>query len=469
MTLGLRTRLTLLFVLQVVVILVAAGVYLSWELRNVLEQELGQKLEALAQAVAVQLEPEMLLALSPGDETRRTYRSLHARLQQLTAALRVRRIFVFDRQQRSLVDSHPGTPIGRTYVRLQFDQKELQRVFAGLPSSSPLFQGDDGRLYKNGYAPIRAGSRIVAGIGVEASAANLAVINRVRQRLYLLGAAAVAAAILLGVLFSRQITRPLERLKRAASNIAEGQLQEPVPVSGRDEIGFLGKTMEEMRQAILHRDARQKAMVAGVAHEIRNPLGGIELFAGLLADEVENHEAKEQAEKIRREVRQLNRIVQSFLEYARPPAPQPKPCRVAEVVEEAKLSLGDACGDERIDHRSVGSQLRVLADPQHLRQILVNLIRNALEVSEAGERVVIEAREMATKVQVAVCDSGPGITPDVAEHVFDPFFTTKESGTGLGLAIVKSLVEANGGRVWFEPNQPQGARFVLELGKASDF
>jgi signal transduction histidine kinase len=458
-----------LFALQVVVILLAAGVYLSWELRNILEHELGQKLQALALAVAVELEPEMLLSLSPGDEERRTYRSLHSRLQELTQALQVRRIFVFDPQGRSLVDSQPGTPIGRAYVRLQFDEQEVRDVFSGTPASSPLFRGSEGRLYKNGYAPVQVGGRVIAGVGVEASATTLAAIQRVRKRLYVLGAAAVVAAVFLGIFFSQQITRPLARLKQSAENIAEGELHKPVPVSGSDEIGFLGKTMEEMRQAILQRDARQKAMLAGVAHEIRNPLGGIELFAGLLADELNDPEAKKQAEKIRHEVRQLNRIVQSFLEYARPPSPQRAACRVESIVGEAKIALATSTTDHQIAYRQSRPELTVLADPQQLRQMLVNLIKNALEMSPPGSAVLVEAFEVSGKIRISVVDDGPGIPGDVAERIFEPFFTTKETGTGLGLAIVKSLAEANGGKVWFEPNEPRGARFVLEIEKASDF
>lgn len=464
---SLRTRLIVLFVLQVVVILAAAGFYLSWELGGALEHELGQKLMALAQAVAVQLEPEMLLSLAPGDEQRRTHRSLQARLRELTDGLGVRRIYVFDRDRRSLVDSEAGIPIGREYVRLQFDAAEVEKVFSGDPASSPLFRGDDDRLYKNGYAPVWSDGQVVAGVGIEASATTLAVIQRLRQRLYLLGAASVAAAVFLGVFFSGQIIRPLARLKQAAEKMAGGHLREPIAVQSQDEIGFLGRTMEEMRQAILQRDARQKAMLAGVAHEIRNPLGGIELFAGLLADEVDSPEAKEQAEKIRREVRQLNRIVQSFLEYARPPSPQPEACAIRELVEQARTMIGTTGEVSRIAYEESPSGLQAFADPQQLRQALMNLIRNALEVNPPDAPVCVEALARSDRVRISVSDHGPGIDPELRERIFDPFYTTKEGGTGLGLAIVKSLVEANGGNVRVEANQPRGARFVLELPAVS--
>jgi signal transduction histidine kinase len=282
-----------------------------------------------------------------------------------------------------------------------------------------------------------------------------------RNDLIILGALMLGASMILGTLFAKQITIPIDRLKQAALKIAKGRFETPIqPLSG-DELGFLAHTMEDMRQAIVQRDIRHKAMLAGVAHEIRNPLGGIELFAGLLASDVEDPEVKQQAQKIQQEVRNLNRIVTDFIDYARPNKAQRKTVLLKDMLDDVASVLQPVTGNVTISN-NLDSGTCVNADPQHLRQIFLNLFQNALEANEAFDKhIYLAGKKHRFQQHIYVWDNGPGIPDEHVQQIFEPFYTSKKEGTGLGLAIVQSLLFENNGSIILE--QPGRAKFLITL------
>jgi signal transduction histidine kinase len=230
------------------------------------------------------------------------------------------------------------------------------------------------------------------------------------------------------------------------------------------EIGQLALAMERMRTAVVERDVQLRLMVAQVAHEIRNPLGGLELFATAAADADDPVERRRLIARIREEVGALNHIISEFLVFARPlrTAAEPVDLR-APLREAAELAEGEV--------RARGGSLEVAlpaepliarVDADYVKRAALNLLRNA---AQAGKRVRLEAEWRNGEVGVTVLDDGPGVAPDQRERIFEPFVTDKEKGAGLGLAIVKKVVETMGGRVEVgsaEPSQyGRGARFSL--------
>jgi len=219
--------------------------------------------------------------------------------------------------------------------------------------------------------------------------------------------------------------------------------------------------LQAVRQGRL---AAMGEMAATLAHEVRNPLGGMELFTRLLIEELrEQPGARRLAEQVARGIQDLNHLVSNILEYGRMPEPKLAWTSVGKAIDEAFAIVGPALHAGIRIERSGASDVSWWIDRGLLTQGLLNLIRNAGEAM--GERgtlrveVVVEDRET---LRIEVADTGPGIPPGGEQTIFDPFFTTKERGTGLGLAVARSAVVAHGGTLTLEPSAA-GARFVLRL------
>jgi PAS domain S-box-containing protein len=211
-------------------------------------------------------------------------------------------------------------------------------------------------------------------------------------------------------------------------------------------------------------------MAATVAHEIRNPLGGIEGFAALLErDLAERPEQIEMARQIVQGARSLNRVVTSLLDFTRPVTLKLRRTRLRDVVDAAL-----AVAEQEFESKSRGvTVVRAYAaddtatlDPEQIYRVVLNLVRNAWQaIHECGEISVEIAGESDTIV-LRVCDTGCGMPPDVRERLFSPFFTTKETGTGLGLSIVRKIVLAHGGTVEVETEGGAGTTFVVTLPRS---
>jgi signal transduction histidine kinase len=216
-------------------------------------------------------------------------------------------------------------------------------------------------------------------------------------------------------------------------------------------------------------------MAAGLAHEIRNPLGGIQLYAGLLQqDLVDRPDSLGVVRKITAGVKHLEALVSQVLQFTREVRPTMRECDLAEIVSDA-LDLAEhkaqALG---VKLRASGPlTLPILADPNLLGQAILNLVLNAIEAHEAhpGGEVTVTyaaaASEQETKqFTLTIRDRGAGIAADVLDRIFNPFFTTKESGTGLGLAIVHRIVEAHDGTITasnVDPADGTGAKFEIRI------
>src|SRR5690606_401043 len=219
-------------------------------------------------------------------------------------------------------------------------------------------------------------------------------------------------------------------------------------------------------------------MAAGLAHEIKNPLGAIKGAAQLLADPGPHGAELDETSRefvgiILEEVDRLDRVVGSVLDYARPSGGNPAPVDPNGVVRRTIQILSS-------DRERVSTEIvlelaedlpRVQVDAEQLRQVIMNLVRNAIQAMNGGGRVVVRTRARSfarvrtepvqSWVELSVTDSGPGISQKVLNNLFVPFFTTKNHGTGLGLAISQRIVRNAGGSIEVQSHEGKGTTFTV--------
>jgi signal transduction histidine kinase len=421
--------------------------------RRDLDAELGSRLAAVAASAATQVRGKYLVDLGPGDDMDRGHQNVVAKLAAVADATGAR-LYVFDRSFASRADTVAGVAIGTRYFQAELDRHELARVFAsGSQVASVTFEGDDGRMYKAGYAPVRAsdeaGAPIVLAIGAQAPAGYFDRLAALRRSLLGWGAALVSVVLAATVIAAALVTRPVRTLAAAAERIGGGDLAAPVVVRSRDELGVLAATMETMRVQLAERERVLQQMLAGIAHEVRNPLAGMQLFTGILRDEIpDGDERRGHVERIARELGYLERVVSEFLDYARRPRPELVDVELGGLAAEvAQLVAADAEA-ARVAVAADGDA-RAHADRGQLRRAVLNLARNAIQAAtgQPDAAVRIQARARSDEAVVAVWNRGPELGADVRARMFEPFFTTREKGTGLGLAFVRDIAHDLGGRV----------------------
>jgi signal transduction histidine kinase len=454
-----RFRATILIKLTVALVVPTVALFtlfafVAFEVsRRDLDHELGQRLEAIAASATTQIRGKYLTELVPGNEEDRAFQNLMKKLEAVAESTGAH-LFVFDDQYNSRGDTTPGVRIGTHYFRAELDRTELVRVFElGRTASSVTFVGNDDKIYKTGYAPVRASETdplIVLALGAQAPASYFARLADLRDRLFAWGLGLLVVSVMAALGATLLITRRVRRLVAAAERIGHGNLREPVRVTSDDEIGVLGDTMERMRQQLEQRDARTQQMLAGIAHEVRNPLAGMTLFVGILRDELPDNDPRRcHVERIRRELGYLERVVNDFLEYARRPKPElsAEPCDVL-LADVAQLTSTE---EVAVDVAPCDG-LVARADRAQLRRALLNLAKNAVQAAAAaghrgGGAVRLSAEERGDELALAVWNRGQEIPAAVSERLFEPFYTTREKGTGLGLAFVREIAADHGGRI----------------------
>jgi signal transduction histidine kinase len=448
--------------------------------RRALEDELGRRLATAAAAAASMVLPEQLQALDDGDDGSLTYANVRRRLEAARGRFGLRRVLAVTPDLDARGDTSGALALGARAHELAADRAEIARASRGTPTASPLFVGHDGIPYKRAYAAVGGGEELLRPKGsdeqgasepalhlagfvvVEAAADYPATLAAFRRSLALAGLGALAAVLALTIWLARRIVSPVTRLAQAAARLGRGDLDARIPIETRDELGVLAQTLEETRVALKARDERLQMMLAGIAHEVRNPLGGLELYAGLLREALAGQtERLDEVARIEREVGHLKAVVSEFLEFARRAPPHLEPVALRPLLDEvAEVTTGAA-------HLTVDAApgLTVSADAGQLRRALLNLARNALTAARGGN-VALRATSVGDAVRVEVQDDGPGVPPELREKIFTPFFTTREKGTGLGLAFVQEIVADHGGEISVRDAPGGGSIFGFTLRRA---
>ncbi len=305
-------------------------------------------------------------------------------------------------------------------------------------------------------------------------------IKREIIRLCLISVTAVALlSIILTIIFVNKITKPLRLLTKATDSIHKGFLEHKIPEQGTSEVRTLIRSFNDMSadlkktQAELLRAERMQTwqqVARTVAHEIKNPLTPIKLSTERLFDKYINQSPdfdkviKSATQVILSEIGKMEKLVDAFHRYARLPKPNLAPASLNPLLEEVMTLYESQLQEGTLTTRFAEGLPLVSADQDQLKQVFINLIKNALESipSEKGQIHVATTFE-GQSVVTEVSDNGSGIKSENISRIFQPYFTTKSQGNGLGLALADRIITEHGGQISVQSSEGQGATFYIKL------
>lgn len=299
-------------------------------------------------------------------------------------------------------------------------------------------------------------------------------IQRVNSLLLYSALGATIVALLLGVLLSRTLTRPIRELTAATQSVADGKLGLQVSVRSRDELGELAASFNKMSADLARSVNARRQMTADIAHELRTPLSLILGHAEAVHDGV-LPPTRENFEIIRDEATRLEHLVDDLRTLSLADAGE---LSMEMMTVKPKKLLQEAASLYRYRARQKNISLDlqtpdelpdIKADASRLTQVLTNLLDNALRHTPDGGRITLAARGTKDGLLIWIQDSGPGVASGDLGRIFDRFYrldsarSREQGGSGLGLAIAKSIVQAHGGQMWAESQPGQGLAIFIQL------
>lgn len=315
----------------------------------------------------------------------------------------------------------------------------------------------------------------------EGTPRELQFIQRINRLLFYGALIGAVIALVLGILLSRTLTRPIRELTQATHAVSEGDLSQQVPVRSNDELGELAQAFNKMSSELSRSINARKQMTADIAHELRTPLSLIIGHAEAVHDGV-LPPTRENFEIIREESTRLEHLVNDLrilsLADAGELSIQPQPIQPQRLLQDVASTYQYEAQRKNVKlELEIASPLPTIeVDPGRMTQVLTNILENALRHTPEDGRIVLSAKGVGDRVELAIQDSGPGLAAEDLDRIFDRFYRTDASrqrdgafagGSGLGLAIARSIVQAHGGSIVAESEQGKGLRVILGLPKKS--
>jgi len=310
-------------------------------------------------------------------------------------------------------------------------------------------------------------------------------VSQVKQALFLSTLGLLVVLIIVTIILTTSITRPLQKLMDGARRIAAGDLSLPVIVpQGNDEISFLAEEFDRMRARVAasrgrlieqleeseqrrlesQRLAAIGTLASSLAHEIRNPLNAISLLIAQLERSKQPEDAKEKMiNEMRQELGRLDRLVSDILDYARPLQLQKESINLQAFIESVTTFYRGMLESKKLHLKLQFPETPIFieGDGDKLRQAFVNLIKNGVEAMGVSGELSISLDVLDRGIRCIISDNGVGIDPKTKGRLFDLFFTTKDQGTGLGLSMVKKIIDAHGAKIDIESSPGKGTSIIM--------
>jgi len=371
-------------------------------------------------------------------------------------------------------------PVSRSTGESSTIPAEVQAALAGRYGASTRVTPGQRSVTMFSAVPIRRQGTITGAVVASQSTFRLlSTLYAIRLRTFEIVVASILAAAFLTALAATTLVRPLVRLRRQASAVADRRGALPAVFAGagrRDEIGDLARALGELSRRTNDHIQLLQSFSADVSHELKNPLASIRTAADMMADSEAPEERRRFHALMVRDVARLERLVSGLRDVARVEgqiesdviAPVDLSALVREFADAANVA---SSRDVRVDVTATTSAT-VMASRERLGQVVDNVLSNAIGFSPAGGRVTIALDVVDRQARMAVEDEGPGMPDGHLDRIFDRFFSYRPGDparehVGLGLAIARQIVESYGGRVTASNRVPRGARFEIVLPIAS--
>ncbi|MFC2004765.1 ATP-binding protein [Chloroflexota bacterium] len=299
-------------------------------------------------------------------------------------------------------------------------------------------------------------------------------LDQVNDSLWKVGLITAAVALVIGLILTRQVTRPVRALISGAGHLAKGDLGYRVDVKSHDEIGELADSFNTMASSLEKGEQSRRQLTADIAHELRTPLTVIEGTVDGIIDGVFKTD-NEHLRSIKEQTSLLTHLISDLRDLSLAESRQLKlnitSTHIVELVRRMVVNNEMNAREKNISMKlEEATQIpEIRVDPTRIEQVISNLLTNAIRHTPSGGSITVSIRSEEGGTVISVADSGEGIAPQDLPHVFERFYRSgssrsrKEGGTGLGLSIVKQMVEAHGGKVWVESKMGEGSIFSILL------
>ncbi len=320
---------------------------------------------------------------------------------------------------------------------------------------------------------LKLGAVIVAAVTVTITVLLLG--KRLEISAVVTGIVAIGLALAMVRFLAHGMTYPLREMADAAQRMAKGDYSRRVTATSRDEVGELARAFNSMATELDEVDRMRRDLVANASHELRTPIGALRARFENFVDGVEQPDPAALADALR-QVERLGTLVEQLLDLSKLESGsvplERRPVLATPLLRDVAAEWADAAAARGITIE-VGAdpgELVLHVDERRMRQVLVNLVANAVRHAGAGGRVVVHASSSAAgRARLEVVDDGPGIPQAEAERVFERFYrsdrarSVDEGGAGLGLAIARWIVDLHEGRIYVDTGDRKGCRVVVEL------
>lgn len=306
-------------------------------------------------------------------------------------------------------------------------------------------------------------------------------LKSLKRTIYLLGSTFIFFGIMFGLLMARKVLKPILVINKGVKKIGKGELGHKIPEEGMGEIKELAvsfnRMSSELQELVDAIKAAQDKLVrteklyaigefsAGVAHEIRNPLTSIKLLVQTIRNTGESF-SNSDIDIIDKEINRINRIIKSFLAFAKPQNVEMSHVNIKEVLDDVLTITKPKMRHSGIQLvQTLPSEMPIIyGNYDSLKQVFLNLILNSMQAMEGdGGTLNVEAMADNNSLLVIVRDTGEGISENNLKSIFDPFFTTKREGTGMGLALTHNIIDEHSGKIDIQSSPGKGTTVIVEL------